>query len=205
MPPAPLPEPVILPADARRLARALEFAAERHGGQARAGTAIPYVSDLLQVAGLVLAHGGGVDQAMAALLHGVIGDGGVTAAELDSWFGARIARLVQGCTHPLAGETPAPDQLPWPERQRRYLAHLASAPPASRLVAACVQRHALATLVAELRRDGPGRIHRASAAPQARLWFYRAVRDTVRGHVPAALGAELAALTDELAALLGLA
>src|SRR5690606_12039690 len=31
MPPQPLPVPVILPADARRLGRALEFAAERHG------------------------------------------------------------------------------------------------------------------------------------------------------------------------------
>ena len=57
-----------------QFAEALRFALEAHGDQKRKGTAIPYVSHLVQVAGLVLEHGGDVEQAIAGLLHDVIED-----------------------------------------------------------------------------------------------------------------------------------
>ncbi|MBC7162664.1 MAG: HD domain-containing protein, partial [Immundisolibacter sp.] len=52
-----------------RYAEALVFAREAHSGHVRKGTAIPYVSHLLAVSGLVLEHGGDEDQAIAGLLH----------------------------------------------------------------------------------------------------------------------------------------
>lgn len=201
MPPQPLPVPVILPADARRLGRALEFAAERHGGQARKGTDIPYVSHLLHVAGFVLEHGGDVDQAMAALLHDVIEDCGVTAAELESYFGPRVARIVQECTDLLDGDTPA-TKSDWSARRQRYLAHLPEAWPPSLLVAACDKRHNLAALVADLDRHGLAYLDRFNAGGDQQLAFYRAFLDAVRSAIPAALAADLAELSDALAAAL---
>ena len=55
--------------DRRLLTRATELALEWHAEHFRKGTTTPYVSHLLQVEGLVIEHGGGVDQAVAALLH----------------------------------------------------------------------------------------------------------------------------------------
>ena len=42
----------------KKLVAALEFALSAHGDQKRKGKDVPYVSHLLQVAGLVLEHGG---------------------------------------------------------------------------------------------------------------------------------------------------
>ena len=54
--------------DARaRLVEALAFALDAHGVQTRKGRDIPYASHLLQVAGLVLEHGGDTELAVAAL------------------------------------------------------------------------------------------------------------------------------------------
>ena len=55
------------PLERARFARALRYALSAHGDQKRKGTQIPYVSHLLQVAGLVLEHGGDADQAIAGL------------------------------------------------------------------------------------------------------------------------------------------
>ena len=64
--------------DRQRLVEAFTFAVEHHGAQVRKGTRIPYVSHLLQVAGLVFEHGGTVSQAVAGLLHDVVEDCGVS-------------------------------------------------------------------------------------------------------------------------------
>ena len=57
-------------------ARALLSESHIHGGDKRKGTTIPYLSHLLSVAALTLEFGGSEDQAIAALLHDAIEDGG---------------------------------------------------------------------------------------------------------------------------------
>lgn len=52
-----------------KLARAVSLACSYHQQQVRKGTTIPYVSHLLQVAGLVLEYGGDLEQAAVHLLH----------------------------------------------------------------------------------------------------------------------------------------
>ena len=60
--------------DHDRLSRAFEYAASLHRDQVRKGTLIPYISHLMQVAGLVMEAGGGKDEVIAALLHDAIED-----------------------------------------------------------------------------------------------------------------------------------
>jgi len=55
-----------------RFEEALVFASRLHVHQVRKGTAIPYISHLLAVAGLVLEHGADEDTAIAALLHDAV-------------------------------------------------------------------------------------------------------------------------------------
>src|SRR6202161_627883 len=83
-----------------RLQLAYRYAAEKHAGQTRKGTAVPYLSHLMAVTSLVLEAGGDEDMAIAALLPAVGGDcGGMPRLrEIRKRFGARVAKIVEGCT-----------------------------------------------------------------------------------------------------------
>jgi (p)ppGpp synthase/HD superfamily hydrolase len=78
---------------------ALAYAATVHNGQVKKGTTIPYVAHLLAVCALVLEHSGD-EEAIAALLHDTLEDHpeSVTREALHELFGARVARIVEGCT-----------------------------------------------------------------------------------------------------------
>ena len=77
--------------------KAARFAAEKHGGQRRKGTAAePYINHLLEVAELVSSTIAELDTKLviAALLHDTIEDTGVTREELVHAFGTDVADLV---------------------------------------------------------------------------------------------------------------
>src|SRR5215467_13390951 len=59
-----------------RLQQAFRYAAEKHAGQTRKQSAVPYLSHLMAVASLVLEAGGDEDMTIAALLHDVVEDCG---------------------------------------------------------------------------------------------------------------------------------
>ena len=75
---------------------AVQYAAEKHSGQKRKGAADePYVNHVIEVAHLVsTAISGDTNVVIAALLHDVIEDTDVTAAELNRRFGRDVASLV---------------------------------------------------------------------------------------------------------------
>jgi (p)ppGpp synthase/HD superfamily hydrolase len=99
--------------DFARLGEAACLAFRLHAAQRHKGTDIPYVAHLMAVAALVLEHGGGEEQAIAALLHDAIEDCGVEhEAEIASRFGPRVAAIVRACTD--AEVVPKP---PWRARK----------------------------------------------------------------------------------------
>ena len=87
------------PALTDRFLVAVALAQEVHGRQWRQGTEIPYLAHLLVVTGLVLEDGGDEDQAIAAMLHDAVEDGGgrVLLERIARRFGPRVARIVEGC------------------------------------------------------------------------------------------------------------
>lgn len=116
-----------------RFLRALEFAAEKHKGQTRKASTIPYIAHLMGVASLVLEAGGDEDLAIAALLHDVVEDcgGAPMLKEVRRRFGARVAKVVEGCTD--ADTYPKP---PWQARKEKYIRHLKAADADTKLVSA---------------------------------------------------------------------
>jgi (p)ppGpp synthase/HD superfamily hydrolase len=73
------------------------LAIEAHDGGFRKGTTIPYISHPLAVASIALEYGADEDQAIAALLHDAIEDGGEKYAHLiKEQFGDRVLYLVEG-------------------------------------------------------------------------------------------------------------
>jgi (p)ppGpp synthase/HD superfamily hydrolase len=171
------------------LADALAFAEHWHGEQTRKDGS-PYVSHLLQVAGLVLEHGGDEEQSVAALLHDVVEDTGATFEEVGSRFGPTVEQLVRECTDTLPDDDRRGPET-WHARKERYLEHLRTSPAPSVLISACDKLHNLRCMA----RDGSEGFN-ASAEDQA--WFSREVVRvlTARGDVPAAIVDELRSLTD---------
>jgi (p)ppGpp synthase/HD superfamily hydrolase len=85
----------------QRILESARFAAEKHAGQKRKGSAAePYINHLIEVAELIAASSDVLDAnlVMAGFLHDTIEDTGVTATELERRFGADVAALVVEAT-----------------------------------------------------------------------------------------------------------
>jgi (p)ppGpp synthase/HD superfamily hydrolase len=157
-----------------RLQRAFRYAAKWHAGQSRKATAVPYLSHLMAVASLVLEAGGDEDMAIAALLHDVVEDcGGMPRLrEVRKMFGARVAKIVEGCTDTFV--EPKPD---WIERKRGYIEEVKHADDDTRLVSASDKLHNVRTILTDYRKDGDAIWVRFKGKKEGTLWYYRTLSD----------------------------
>jgi (p)ppGpp synthase/HD superfamily hydrolase len=186
------------PPDRARLAEAFRFALDAHAEQTRKGSDVPYASHLLQVAGLVLEHGGDATLAAAGVLHDAVEDcAAIDLSMLHANFGEEVARIVAACTDLLPGDR-ADAKGDWLSRKQRYLARLREADVRTRLVAACDKLHNLRSLVADLRAEGVGTLARFRASPAQTRWYFEAAREALCGDLPQRLVDELDRLLDEL-------
>jgi len=85
------------PAAREQVARALTLAHRAHEGQRRA-SGEPYVQHVLAVADILASLNCDTETLVAAILHDVIEDSGVTAGDIEAEFGARVRTLVEGVT-----------------------------------------------------------------------------------------------------------
>lgn len=183
-----------------RFAEALTLAHELHAGQTRKGTAIPYVSHVLAVAGIVLEYGGDEDEAIAALLHDAVEDcgGAPVLADISSRFGARVADIVAACSD--TDQTPKP---PWQARKEAYLDHLRGAPVSVRLVSAADKLHNARAILVDYRQIGESLWDRFNATKAQTLWYYRALVDAFATHGSTPLVSELGLVVTEIERLAG--
>lgn len=197
--------PAELVAARAQLVAATELAWRWHGAQTRKGRTTSYLSHLLAVQGLVVESGGGPDAAIAALLHDALEDAespserAARERTIRDGFGEAVVRIVLDCTDTLPDESGA-DKRPWRERKERFLAGLARAGRASRLVVACDKRHNLGDLVWDLHHEGPPTFARFNAGPAEQLWYFESVARVCAEAIPARLALELERLTAELRA-----
>lgn len=157
-----------------RFLRAFVFAAEKHKGQTRKASSIPYIAHLMGVASLVLEAGGNEDLAIAALLHDAVEDcgGAPMLKEIRRRFGARVARVVDGCTD--ADVYPKP---PWRERKEKYMARLRNEDKDTRLVSAADKLNNVRSIVSDYRAVGESVWSRFNGGREGTLWYYRTLRD----------------------------
>lgn len=166
------------------IAHTCAFVLEHHSGQTRKGSRIPYVSHLLQVAGLVLEHGGSIDQCLAGLCHDTLEDcDTVDLALLQRVVGHAAAQIVVDCTDTLPNDS-AHSKSDWKIRKQRYLDHLSGVSPESALVAACDKLHNLQCMVADVRVDGLDYLSRFSAGPHDQIWYFRTFLNNTRDRLP---------------------
>lgn len=180
----------MMPELGERFIEALEMAARLHRQQNRKGTSVPYLAHLLGVCSLVLEHGGGEDEAIAALLHDAVEDQGgqATYDAIKRAFGESVARLVAACTD--SWSTP---KRPWKQRKLDVLARLPHESDGALLVAAADKLYNLHSVLVAYREVGELVWGRFSRGKDEQLWYYRTVVEALRdtGRVPAPLITEL--------------
>jgi len=181
----------------QRFTDALGYATDVHARQSRKGTSVPYVSHVLAVCSLVLEDGGGEDEAIAALLHDAVEDGGGQPRldDIRRRFGDRVAEIVWACTD--TDETPKP---PWKDRKTRYIAHVREAGPDARRVSCADKLHNARSILRDYRALGEPLWDRFSGSAEDNLWYYRSLVEAFRQPDRSPLVAELERVVAELEA-----
>jgi GTP pyrophosphokinase len=125
----------------QRFDTALHYATAHHARQLRKGTDVPYVAHLLAVASLALEMGGDEDEAIGALLHDVVEDGGgaEALAEIAERFGDPVAEIVLANSDSTDGDTG--DKPDWWKRKRAYVDGIAHKTPAALRVSLADKLH----------------------------------------------------------------
>ncbi len=178
-----------------RFSKAFLFAAEKHAGQVRKASTIPYIAHLIGVASLVLEAGGDEDLAIAALLHDVVEDcgGAPMQKEVERRFGKRVAKVVDGCTD--ADTYPKP---PWRERKEKYIARLKKEGADTKLVSAADKLNNIRSIISDYRAIGESVWSRFNGGREGTLWYYRTLRDEYLRHRPNRITRELDLAVKEL-------
>lgn len=171
-----------------RFRRAFIFAADKHSGQTRKASTIPYIAHLMGVASLVLEFGGDEEMAIAALLHDVVEDcGGMPMlTEVRRRFGSRVVKMVEGCTDSFTNPKP-----PWRERKETYLRHLRKADGETRLVSAADKLNNVRSILSDYREVGESIWARFNGGRDGTLWYYRSLLKEFLRHKPNRLIGEL--------------
>ncbi len=186
----------------QRFVEALRYAAELHQFQRRKGKGQPYVGHLLGVAAIVIQHGGGEDQVIAALLHDAVEDqGGLPRLdEIRNKFGAEVARIVDGCTDSYEARGEKRD---WEERKRAYIERVAHEAEDVRLVSAADKLANAREILADYRVEGDEVFKRFQGRKHGTLSYYRRLVDVFRAAGTTPLVEELERVVSELERLAG--
>lgn len=180
-------------------ANALVYAAKLHRTQTRKGGDIPYLGHLMSVSALVIEAGGSETQAIAALLHDAVEDQGgqPTLDEIESRFGAAVAKIVAECSD--TDEVPKP---PWRQRKEQYIRHLQDASDATVLVSLADKVDNARAILRDLRLHGEQLWQRFNVkVPQEHVWYYRSLLAVFEKRSDSWLVDELRNAVEEIAAL----
>ncbi|MDX6684528.1 MAG: hypothetical protein QOF86_656 [Baekduia sp.] len=138
-----------------RFDAALHYATRHHARQLRKGTPVPYAAHLLAAASLVLEMHGDEDEAIGALLHDVVEDGGGRAAlaEIEEAFGPKVARIVLDNSDAV-DDGDRRGGRDWYRRKRAYLDAFAEKSPAALRVCLADKLHNARSILLDYRTEG---------------------------------------------------
>src|SRR4051812_20589354 len=136
-----------------RFDTALHFATRHHARQLRRGTPVPYTAHLLAAASLVLEMHGDEDEAIGALLHDVVEDGGGSAAlaQIEAAFGPAVAAIVPANSDSV---DEGGRKAPWYERKRAYVDAFPDKSPAALRVCLADKLHNARSILLDYRTHG---------------------------------------------------
>lgn len=168
----------------KRFSRAVEYAIAAHLGDVRKGTSIPYISHLVQVAGLVLEFGGTEEEAIGGLLHDAAEDAGgeATLADIREAFGPEVEQVVRENSDSITDSKA--EKAPWRERKEQYIAAISHKSESALIVSICDKIHNARSLITDTRALGPSHWSRFNATREDSLWYYQSLVKAFQQRVP---------------------
>jgi (p)ppGpp synthase/HD superfamily hydrolase len=156
-----------------QLYAAMEYAFALHGRDARKASAVPYMTHLYSVCGLVLQDGGSLEQGIAALLHDALEDKPdlTNAEEIERRFGPGVLEIVRACTDTEPGYEGGPKQ-PWQLRKEQYLLHVRATEPELLRVSVADRVDNARAILMDHARLGEGLWRRFNAGKEQQKWYY---------------------------------
>lgn len=157
-----------------RFERALALAVDHHRADLRKGTRIPYVAHLLGVTAIVIEMETTQDEAIAALLHDVVEDGGgpEAADRIRREFGDDVAEMVLANSDSLTGDR---EKAPWPERKRIYIEGIESKSIGAVRVSIADKLHNARAILRDYRHVGDALWDRFTASGSETLTYYESL------------------------------
>jgi (p)ppGpp synthase/HD superfamily hydrolase len=139
-----------------RFDAALHYATRHHARQLRKGTPVPYAAHLLATASLALEMQGDEDEAIGALLHDVVEDGGGRAAlaEIEAAFGPAVAAIVLANSDAVDDADRVSGGAGWYARKRAYLDGFGDKSPAALRVSLADKVHNARSILLDYRTHG---------------------------------------------------
>ena len=165
-----------------QIKKAIEFASHKHRSQLRKGALqLPYITHPFSVA-LLVAEGGGNDEAViAALLHDTLEDTETTEEEIAEAFGPRVLELVRTVSEP---KTDDGRELSWKEKKDGYLEQIEVGPLDALLVAIADKIDNIESKVEALAIEGSELLKRWAQAPLMYLWYHEASLEIAKKRLP---------------------
>jgi GTP pyrophosphokinase len=167
-----------------RLTGAFDLARDVHNGDAIKGNSLPYLLHVLDVCSIALRHGADEDQAIAALLHDVVEDGGGAPMldEIRERFGDRVADIVLACSDSL--EVDRANKLDWWVRKIGYIDHLRVATGDVALVSGADKLSNARSIVADHATQGDAVFANFKTGRVGTLWYYRRIAQILPSRLP---------------------
>ncbi|AZQ65313.1 bifunctional (p)ppGpp synthetase/guanosine-3',5'-bis(diphosphate) 3'-pyrophosphohydrolase [Flammeovirga pectinis] len=145
--------------------KAIQFAAEKHSGQFRKGTNIPYMYHLMNVMKLLCDFDCTDEVITAGILHDVLEDTATTTEELERHFGKEVTSIV-------INDSEANKSLPWKTRKEITIQELNTTPLSSLYVAFADKFDNITAIDKDYTSIGEPFWSRFNAQKKEQLWYY---------------------------------
>ncbi|MBB6460189.1 HD domain-containing protein [Flammeovirga kamogawensis] len=145
--------------------KAIQFAADKHSGQFRKGTNIPYMYHLMNVMKVLCDFDCPEHIVTAGILHDVLEDTTTTVEELEENFGKEVTSIV-------VSDSESNKSLPWKTRKEITIQELKSAPLPALYVAFADKYDNICAIDRDFAVIGETFWNRFNAQKKEQLWYY---------------------------------
>lgn len=153
------------------LEKAVRLAFEKHEGQVRKGTNIPYIVHPMEVMKLLKEMNADDNLLVAGLLHDVVEDAGVTVGEIKQLFGEDVAKLVAGHSEDKAKT--------WQERKKEDIRAATEGDVRLKMLVLADKLSNLRSLYFDYRKLGEAVWDRFNAPVTQQTWYYSKMIDAL--------------------------
>jgi len=172
--------------------KALNFSADKHFGQKRKSSKLPYIVHPFSVAIILSNYTSDEDIIVAGLLHDVIEDvEGCGYEDLKKYFGEKVADIVQGISENKEAYEGVSDRESWQDRKEEYIENLKNDSLESLLICAADKIHNLRSMMMIYKEQGDAMWSDYNAPLEKQIWYYDAVLKILKEKLDSEIVGEL--------------